>query len=416
MNPTPTATSERILSLDVVRGAALFGILLMNMPGFSSSYYVGANGEWQWDSTWDRLIDTVRDVLCSGKFNGIFSMLFAVGFTLQLQRLQQRDPSHAVSVYCRRLVWLLVFGLIHSCVFWTGDVLHMYALLGFVLLALRHTSDRVIVALIIASMLYSPLLATVRIFTVSLDDAYALQAFYQKWETSNNLAYGHGTFLQAAREHTLETLSTYAAPENLPFAIGFYAQLLTTMLIGLLVGRHLVFQRAHALQPQLQSVQSVALVIGVLSGLAYGTFELAGNRDMLPNAGNVLSDICYTVCRLSLMTFYVTLLLRACHDGRWRVLLERLALVGRMPLTNYLGQTLLGTFIFYGWGLGWWNEVSPFGNLVLACALFFGVQIPLTAWWLEFHEQGPMEYAWRWLTYGPNGMRRASADAVGKVT
>src|SRR5215468_9667545 len=124
----PVSSGERIFTLDVIRGFALLGIYIMNMPFFNTSFYQGADGTHLWPAWWDRTAETARDVLFSGKFNSMFSMLFAIGFTIQLERLEQRDPEHARAIYLRRIGWLFVFGVIHACVFWTGDVLHIYAL------------------------------------------------------------------------------------------------------------------------------------------------------------------------------------------------------------------------------------------------------------------------------------------------
>ena len=404
LEPTPTTTSERILALDVVRGFALLGILIMNLPGFSASYFVGANGVQHWSGELNLLAEDARDLLCSGKFNSMFSMLFAVGFTLQLQRLQLRDPEHAATIYGRRLFWLLVFGVIHACVFWTGDVLHMYALLGVLLLALRRCSDRTLIVLIIATLLYAPAIEVVQMRTTTLEDAYALNSFYRTWETSNDLAYGSGTFWEAAREHTREMISAYTEPHNLLFNFGFYVQLTTTMLIGLLLGRHQIFQRAHTLLPQIYTVQGISFLVGVSTGL----FEINIDEPPTPTWESVFADACYVVCRVSLMTFYVATLLTLLQQTLWRVPLQLIALVGRMPLTNYLSQTLICTFLFYGWGLGWWNQFGPLANILLAFAIYVGVQIPLSALWLRHFELGPMEYLWRRLTYGRNGMRRTA--------
>jgi uncharacterized protein len=86
-----------------------------------------------------------------------------------------------------------------------------------------------------------------------------------------------------------------------------------------------------------------------------------------------------------------------------------MATAGRMPLTNYLTQTLIATFIFYGWGLGFWNQVGPALDLVLAFAIFFAVQVPLSKWWLSRYELGPMEWLWRKLTYGHATLKRSPA-------
>jgi uncharacterized protein len=97
---TPVSARERILTLDVIRGFALLGIFIMNMPYFNTSFFAGADGTHLWPAWWDRTAETARDVLFSGKFNSMFSMLFAIGFTIQLGRLEQRDPSNAKAIYC----------------------------------------------------------------------------------------------------------------------------------------------------------------------------------------------------------------------------------------------------------------------------------------------------------------------------
>src|SRR5215203_4552416 len=113
----PIQAGERIEVLDAIRGFALLGIFIMNMPAFNTSLFFGF-GEPLWTQWWDRGTETVRDVIFSGKFNSMFSMLFAIGFTIQLERLQAREPQRATRIYLRRLFWLFVFGAVHACVFW----------------------------------------------------------------------------------------------------------------------------------------------------------------------------------------------------------------------------------------------------------------------------------------------------------
>jgi len=148
---TPLPATERVPTLDILRGFALMGILIMNMPGFSSSFFAESDGSHLWTGQVDQIAEHVREALFSGKFNSMFSLLFGIGFTIQFARMQERDPGHATALYLRRLSALMVFGVIHAFVFWPGDVLHNYAILGFVLvlvLGLRRVSDRGIVALI----------------------------------------------------------------------------------------------------------------------------------------------------------------------------------------------------------------------------------------------------------------------------
>ena len=110
MSPALPA-SERLPLLDTVRGFALLGILIMNMPGFGSSFFAEADGSHLWPSRVDQVAEQLRDALFSGKFNSMFSLLFGLGFTLQFQRMQALAPEGATTLYLRRLIVLLAFGL-----------------------------------------------------------------------------------------------------------------------------------------------------------------------------------------------------------------------------------------------------------------------------------------------------------------
>ena len=146
---------QRLPVLDILRGFALMGILIMNMPGFSSSFFAEADGSHLWTSRADQLAEQLRDMLFSGKFNSMFSLLFGIGFTIQYTRMQQQDPQHADAMYLKRLLVLAGLGILHACVFWPGDVLHTYAILGIVtLFGLKRVSDRGIVIAIGLCLLY----------------------------------------------------------------------------------------------------------------------------------------------------------------------------------------------------------------------------------------------------------------------
>jgi uncharacterized membrane protein YeiB len=134
--PAPIGSSEGIESLDVIRGIALLGIFIMNTPYFGASMFAGANGSHLFNAPYDRIAADARDLLFSGKFNSMFSALFAIGFTIQYARLQAADPSRATAIYVRRLLVLLGIGIIHGYFIGMGDILHTFALLG--LLAGRH--------------------------------------------------------------------------------------------------------------------------------------------------------------------------------------------------------------------------------------------------------------------------------------
>jgi uncharacterized protein len=400
----PISASERILTIDVVRGFALLGIFIMNMPWFNTSFFVGADGSRLWPEWWNVAAETIRDVLFAGKFNSMFSLLFAVGFTIQLDRLEERDPDHALPLYLRRLFWLFVFGAIHACFFWTGDILHIYAIFGLLLLALRHAPERLLWTLFASCVLYTPIMGIIRLIVATPEGMKASIATANVWVASNNAAYGHGSFLDAAREHMREMAFLYTDPHNLRFTIGFYILIFTTTLLGLMLGRRRFFQNSAQYLPTVRRVQWWALGLGILTGAVYG-FWSATVHDPTPTPFRVVAGTCFVLCRLAIMVFYVTTIIRCVHNEKWRRRLAPMSVVGRMPLSNYLLQTLIATSLFYGWGLGWWGKVGPALDLVLAFAIFFAIQVPLSHYWLKRHALGPMEYLWRLLTYGRTSMR-----------
>jgi uncharacterized protein len=409
----PIPASERIEVLDTIRGFALLGIFIMNMPAFNTSLFLGFDDA-MWPHWWDRGTETVRDVMFSGKFNSMFSMLFAIGFTIQLGRLEARAPERATRIYLRRLFWLFVFGVVHACVFWAGDVLHMYALLGLLLLALHRLPDRAIVALIVACLLYPALMGTIRILTTRPEDLQAIIAVTQQAITADNAAFGHGNFLDTARRSSAAMVIFYTHPLRLGMFAG-YVQFFTTVLLGLLLGRHRFFQNIAAHLPLIRRIQWWALGIGLVCSTVFVVWRSVAANPMEPSVWRILAATGYVIGRVSIMIFYVATIVRAVCNERWRQRLAPITLAGRMPLSNYLLQTLIGITLFYHWGFGLWGKVGPALDLVLAVAIFFLIQVPLTRWWLSRFPRGPMEHLWRVLTYG-RGALRITAEPSGAPT
>lgn len=395
----PISAQERIAVLDVVRGFALLGILIMNMPGFSSSYFAGADGSHLWTGRIDRIAESARDMLFSGKFNSMFSLLFGLGFTIQLGRMMTRDPVQAPWLYARRLLVLAAFGLVHAMVFWNGDVLHIYAVLGTALLFLRNVPNRVIYWLLTLCLLYPLAVGLLRLAIITPEMVREQVATNRLWEASNNLAYGKGTFAQAAVEHTLEFLHIYGTPLNLLGIFGFYVQMATTLLLGFLIGRNGWVGRIPEFLPLIRRWQWRALAIGIICAAIFGTIrELY--REPGPSLIKIVGANAYVLCRLAMMCFYVLTIVRLAQLPAWQRRFAPMAAAGRMPLTNYLSQTLIATTLFYGWGFGLYNRVGPALGLVISFGIFFLIQVPLSRWWLRRHDHGPLEYLWRRLTYG----------------
>src|SRR6266851_4296347 len=139
---TPVAAGERIGLLDILRGLALFGIIAANMRGFSDPAQVYFNIEEMFSGTADKIAQGFIDFFIQGKFITLFAFLFGLGFAIQMSRAEERGKP--VKFYPRRLLVLLVFGLIHSWFIWWGDILVGYALTGFVLFLFRKATRKTI--------------------------------------------------------------------------------------------------------------------------------------------------------------------------------------------------------------------------------------------------------------------------------
>ncbi len=399
-SPLPLPAPERVPVLDILRGLALLGILVMNMPGFGSSFFAEADGAHLWTQPWDLHAEAVRDMLFSGKFNSMFSLLFGLGFTLQYARMQASAPGRAIRLYLRRLGVLLAVGLVHGAFFWTGDVLHSYALLGLLLvLPLRRAPPRTLVLLMALGLLYPVVSGSLRLWLVTPDVTARLVATAQAFEASNNAAYGHGSFWQAARENLRVFAYSYDNLWSLWGTLGWWVQLSITMLLGMLAGRLQWVQRIPALMPQIRRLTWWSLGIGLACGAVF-TLVFALNRSPEPSPIKLLGSLCYWLSRLAMMVFYVLVVVRLAQQAAWQRRLAPLALAGRMPLTNYLMQTAICTTLFNGWGFGLWGRVGPAAGLLLALLIFFAVQLPWSRWWLARHPRGPLEALWARLTYG----------------
>ena len=401
----PLAASERIAALDVLRGFALLGIFIMNMPGFSHSIFAAPTPPQTW---LDGLVAALREALFAGKFNLLFGLVFGIGFALQMKRLDGAESARAarldtaprplrpMRIYARRLSFLFVVGLVHAMLLWSGDVLLIYAILGFALLALRRVGDRVLYALLAVCLVF-PAIAEVLRATLSAAGFETVAAFeYQQFEASNELAYGQGSFFDAVRE----TARVFDWSWRSPFGLFVYASFLVQMATGILIG-FVLGRRGWPMRPLVGAAAERRAPWTALF-VAIGCVVVEAVALVVGGAGAVfVSALARTIGRASLAACYALAVVRIVRDRpelpRW---LRPLRDAGRMPLTNYLLQTALASFVFYGWGLGLWNSAGAALETALAGFLFVAVQLPLSSAWLARFRHGPLEDLWRRFTYG----------------
>ncbi|MBE2210106.1 MAG: DUF418 domain-containing protein [Xanthomonadaceae bacterium] len=415
-DPVPTLLSpvqpgERIEVMDVLRGFALLGILLMNIEGFVGPLWLSVTGLNPELTGANRVVDWLIYVLVQGKFMTLFSLLFGMGFAVMLDRAQSRGDGGG-RLYARRLLALLGFGIVHAVLLWAGDVLISYALVGFAMLLLfRNTkaSRLPIWAVSFAIVLVGTLLALgllMQVFVMTPEgkamlakqasDAAAMVA-------AERQAYGGGSYLDATIQRIKDTLAMLGA---LPV---FGLLILVMFLLGAWLVRAGIMRDtvAHArlFRRMLLLGMLVGLPLMLLSATMMPTMEMheMSLRSMGWQSAAMIAGVLMSLG-------YASAIVLAMHRPAWRRRLSWLAPAGRMALTNYLMQSVVCTTIFYGYGLDYFEQLPRAWQPLFVAALF-GLQVWLSRWWLSRYRYGPMEWLWRWMTYGARQPMRLPAIA-----
>lgn len=385
-----SVSSERIVVVDVLRAFALFGIIVTHA---AAGFLAGPtpDPDFMTFSTLDRAVGKLETLFSFGKFYTIFSFLFGLSFAIQLDNAARKGAVFA-GRFTWRLIILLVIGLVHG-LFFSGDVLVVYALLGLLLIPCRNLSNRTL--LIVASILVLnvPMLL-LGLAQVGAPPAAGAEAQMQQ-------------FMQLARQQfDLKQSGSLADVMSLNATFGLVSKLLFLVfsgrlwitfglfLLGLYAGRMRVFQdtasNRQGFQRVLMWAGAVALVTTVVAAMRPASMQITSYADVFASAS-------FSVQHVALSAFYlsaITLLFWTRPSGA----LSALAPLGRMGLTTYLMQSAFGLIVFYGFGFGLLGKVGVAAAVGLAIA-FYALQILFSRWWLQRFSMGPFEWLWRSLTY-----------------
>jgi uncharacterized protein len=385
----PTDPGARLQAVDAVRGAALFGVLLVNMYNF------GADAP-EWSGFLDRTFSTLMHSLFETKSWRLFSLLFGFGFALQLARAMSRENG-SLWFYFRRLTILFVFGMAHA-LFFDGDILMEYAMLGLILVAFRHVRRRTLLVLAFALLAVFPLGNVVH--TESDEDLAA------HWEDSLPLAelrVDH-PYLGSPMEVFSENI--FAIPPHIWSNLhGPESSLavFSMFLLGLYVGRTRMLHDVASHLPQIRRMFTWGIGIGAASAVAeWSLSQIYGYAVFTATtaSGGVrfLGDMLFAYGSTALALGYGAGIVLLVQRPGWQAALRPLQNLGRMALTVYLCSTVMFTTLFYGWGFGQIFLLGPAVTTFYA-ALFFVALLMSCTRWLARCRFGPAEWIWRSLTY-----------------
>ncbi len=392
----PVRPAERIVSLDVLRGFAILGILVMNVQSFSAIKAAYANPSAYGDLTGIHFVAWfVGHVFFELKFMAIFSMLFGAGVLLAADRAGASSRSPA-GLHYRRMGWLLLFGLAHAYLLWFGDILFFYGVCGMLVYPLRKLAPGKLIILGVA------LLAIASILSFSVGALMPFLPADEQLAMSADWAPAPEAIEQELAAYRSGWLGQFA--DRAPTALMFETGLLLfwglwrcggLMLVGMALYRRGFF---NATLPARSYIRALALgaAVGlplILAGVAWNVHHQWSARYSLffGSQFNYWGSV-------PLALALVAAVMLACREGFLPRLQRRLAAIGRTALSNYLLQTVLGTTIFYGHGLGLYGSMER-AELVAVVLAIWAVQLVVSPWWVSRFRFGPVEWLWRSLTY-----------------
>ena len=394
--PAPAAAPNRFQTIDTLRGFALLGILVPNIVSFAWPSAAYTNPAIISDASPNHIAYQITSTLFLGKFMFLFALLFGSGVIMYARKFD--DPAElnntklrtGAKLWYTRCAWLLVFGLIHSYLFWYGDILTLYALAGLTLLWwIRRINPK---ALLIAGLILY-LLATLVMVLFAFFEHTALQAGHitineLELDPAFEIAGYTGSFIDAfkARLPASIFMTFIAAPFFVPALWGIMAIGMGLTRMGILTGERPI------------RFYLITAIIGIGLGLPTTIIAFQSTQSTIDiRPGNAWDTIAQAI-GIPLAIGYGALVIALAKWTPARIITIPLAAVGRMALTNYFLHTLLCTTLFYGYGLGYFAKIE-YPQLWLVVLGVWAINIIFSMLWLRFFTMGPFEWLWRVLTY-----------------
>ena len=399
----------RIVTLDVIRGVAVIGILLMNIISFSmpTAAYINPNA---WPAMGggtdfaDRAAYALSYIFVDGKMRALFSLLFGASMVLVLDRADARDENGG-KVHFARMMSLLLIGLFHTYFIWQGDILVLYALCGMVTFLFLDKSPATLIKIGIACITLGfimwlsmgiAMIGLEHIPTDQLDKADAAELDMMRRMIGTDFAVQMKEVTAMRGDYA--TVFTYRAA-NLASPLGQFAvagaETVGLMAMGAGLMRQGFFSGAESSEWSRQRLKRLALALAPLSIIALTAQVLWLWHNSFPDMYTFAAATGFSLpFDYLLAVAYAALLVLWASAGKGNILTKRLAATGRAAFTNYLGTSIVMTIIFYGYGLGLFGKIGRAEVYLFVVAAAF-VMLAWSQPWLKHFQYGPMEWLWR---------------------
>ncbi len=379
-------SGSRIVSIDVLRGVSLFGIFLVNMLSFHSPYFYYNPYEW-WKTPEDIMAFSWIDVFVQASFYPLFAAMFGFGAAMQYEKALAQNKRF-MWTGIRRFLFLLLLGLLHAFLIWPGDILVNYAVCGFLLLFFLRFSGR---ALLLAGVLlwFIPALLFGALLLLSvLSNPYNAVFWTDIASVSESIAaYGSGSFADVTAQRIIDWKNNNV--EN-----GAFWLQLTSIFPFLLIGAGVFKQRTLAKWAENPKQTARLVLVFFMAGLL-----LKGVPHLLDPSNIAFMYIQDLLGGPVLAAGYAALVVMLCTHKKPLRVLQLFVPAGKMSLTNYLVQSIIGSLLFYSYGLGFYGQITVATGTLL-CVTIFASQVMASHLWLSRFNQGPAEAIWRSVVYG----------------
>jgi len=391
------AETERIASIDVLRGFALLGILVMNIQSFAMIGAVYDNPTAYGNlKRADWVVWFFSHLLADQKFIGIFSMLFGAGILLISQKAEASGTEPA-RLHYRRMAWLIVFGLLHAYLLWYGDILVIYGICGLFVYLFRRKSPRALFSYALVLAVIGSLVAIGVHFWIPHMSGDTKADFVDAWQPTpesinEEIAAYRGSWIDQMPDRAPVAF----AMETTLFLSFYLWKVGSLMLLGMALFKLGALQ-ARWTRRQYRWLLAAGLLIGIPMTV-FGVIEdFAHNWDIgysfyLGSQYNYWGSYFIALAWTALIMLW-------CQSSRGSSLKGPMGAVGRTAFSNYILQTVICTLIFYGHGFGYFERVGRTGQLVIVFTIY-AAQLVIAPLWLRHFRFGPLEWLWRSLTYG----------------
>lgn len=395
-NVYPIQPKERYVILDSVRGLALLGICLANYPELSLYSFLDSSiTKAMPTSGIDRVIRYLQYIFIDGKFYTLFSILFGIGFSIILSNAKQKGRN-GLRFFYQRMTVLFLFGLFHLVFLWAGDILILYAFLGFFLPLFRNVSNHKLLIFAGALLMFPILIdACVNLFSWNLA-APAINAtahFHHQFgitdETFPTWLVEQQTYLDVLKFNTAGSfirMQEFIEGNRIFKVLGLF-------LLGLYIGRNRLYANMDTHTALFKKVRFYGFLIGIPTTLLYAYSAMNGHPWSFMG-----HSVLYTISIVPLALAYATAICLWYIRHKEYAVFRFFALPGRMALTNYIMQSVFGIIIFYGIGFKWGASVGLVYVELIALGIFL-VQVLYSHLWLSKFQYGFLEWIWRMLTY-----------------